>query len=314
MTEANPQETAQVDSGQPEKFVSGFVSILGRPNVGKSTLLNALLGTKVAIVTDKPQTTRAAIQGILNLPGAQIVFMDTPGIHEPDTLMNKRMMKEVQAALEGRDLLLFVVDATAPVGVRDEEAVALIRDVSPPKLLLLNKIDQIRNKAQLLPLIDRYRQMADFEEYIPISALTGDGLDVVKQEILKRLPEGPAYFPEGQITDQPLPFFVSEIIREKIMLATRQEVPHAVMVQIDEWEDSPGLLRVAASIYVEREGQKAIIIGAKGAMLKRIGTEARMELEALLGKKVYLELFVKVRKDWREKPVFVNEIGWKHYR
>ena len=239
--------------------------------------------------------------------------MDTPGIHKPDTLMNQRMMKEVQAALEGRDLLLFVADATAPVGIRDEEAVALIRDVSTPKLLLLNKIDQLRNKAVLLPLIDRYRQMADFEEYIPISALTGDGLDRVKQEIVKRLPEGPAYFPQDQLTDQPLPFFVSEIIREKILHATRHEVPHAVMVQIDQWEDKPNLLRVAASIYVEREGQKAILIGAKGSMLKRIGTEARLELEALLGKKVYLELFVKVRKDWREKPVYVNLLGWKHY-
>ena len=293
------------------RFVSGFVSILGRPNVGKSTLLNTLLGTKVAIVSDKPQTTRTSIQGVLNLGGAQVVFLDTPGIHRPDTLINKRMMKEVRAALDGRDLLLFMADSTAPVGWRDEQAVALVKDIRTPALLVLNKVDLLKDKARLLPLIERYQAIADFEEFIPISALNGDGLDRVREAIVSRLPDGPRYFPEDHVTDQPERFFVTELIREKVLQQTRQEVPHAVTVLIDQWEETPRLLRIAASVCVERDGQKAIIIGAKGSMLKRIGTLARRDLETILGRRIYLELFVKVRAKWRQKSAYLSSIDWK---
>ncbi len=294
-----------------EKFVSGFVSILGRPNAGKSTLLNALLGRKIAIVSDKPQTTRTSIQGILNLPNAQIVFVDTPGIHRPDSLINRKLMQEVEAALEGRDLLLYMADCVRGVSPEDEQAVELVARSGTPCLLLLNKIDTLRDKSKLLPLIERYKELGEFQEFIPISALTGEGLDVLREAIVKRLPEGPRYFPEDMITDQPPEFFAAEVIREKVLAHTRQEVPHAVMVLIDDWDDSDRLLRITASIVVERPGQKGIVIGAKGAMLKKIGTEARLELEHWFGKKIFLELFVKVRKNWRDNPAYLREIDWK---
>jgi len=294
-----------------EKFVSGFVSILGRPNAGKSTLLNALLGRKIAIVSDKPQTTRTSIQGILNLPDAQIVFVDTPGIHRPDSLINKKLMQEVAAALEGRDLLLYLADCVRGVSAEDEQAVELVARSGTRCLLLLNKIDLLRDKSKLLPLIERYKELGNFEEFIPISALTGEGLDIVRDAIVSRLPEGPRYFPEDMITDQPEQFFAAEVIREKVLAHTRQEVPHAVMVLIDDWEETDRLLRITASIVVERPGQKGIVIGAKGAMLKKIGTEARLELEHWFGKKIFLELFVKVRKNWRDNPAYLREIDWK---
>ncbi len=300
-----------LNSEQQRPFVSGFVSILGRPNTGKSTLLNTLLGTKIAIVSDKPQTTRTTIQGILNRPDAQIVFLDTPGIHQPDTLLNKKMMKDVTAALEGRDLLLLMADCTRPPGPLDEQAVELVRQTQTPSLLLLNKIDRLADKARLLPLIERYKELADFQEFIPISALNGDGVDRLLQEILKRLPEGPRYFPEDQITDQPIRFLAAELIREKVLQETRQEVPHSVLVQVDQWEQTDKLLRIGASILVERPGQKAIVIGAKGSMLKKIGSAARQELELLLRQRIFLELFVKVRKNWRENPAYLAALDWR---
>ena len=295
----------------PERFVSGFVSILGRPNVGKSTLLNSLLGEKVAIVSDKPQTTRTNIQGVLNLEKAQIVFLDTPGIHKPSTVVNKRMMHSVEAALDARDLLLLLADCTRQTGPEDETAVRMVTRARTPAFLLLNKIDRLKDKGRLLPLIDRYREMADFEQFFPVSALTGEGLDQLKDAIVKRLPEGPQYFPEDEITDQPLRFLAAELIREKVLEQTRQEVPHAVMVLIDVWEEKPNVIHIMASIAVERDGQKAILIGSKGATLKQIGTLARGELEQILGRKVYLELFVKVRPKWRQDPAFVNAIDWR---
>ncbi|MCW5983377.1 MAG: GTPase Era [Bryobacteraceae bacterium] len=294
-----------------DRFVSGFVSILGRPNVGKSTLLNALLGEKVAIVSDKPQTTRTNIQGVLNAESAQVVFLDTPGIHKADTAINRRMMRSVEAALAERDLLLLVADCTRATGQEDEAAVRLVKAAGAPALLLLNKIDRLKDKSRLLPLIARYRELADFEEYLPISAATGEGLEELKAEIVKRLPEGPRYFPEDEITDQPLRFFAAELIREKALQETEQEVPHAVMVEIEQWEESPTLVRIAAAIGVERDGQKAILIGAKGTMLKQIGTRARQELEQVLGRKTYLELFVKVRPRWRQDPLMMNVIDWR---
>jgi len=292
-------------------FVSGFVSILGRPNTGKSTLLNALVGSKLAIVADKPQTTRTTIQGVLTKPNAQIVFVDTPGIHKADSLYNKRMMDTVRAALDERDLLLFLVDAARRPNTEDRQAVDVLRHTESPVLLVLNKIDRFRDKRNLLPLIEDYKALHPFADYLPVSALTGEGLDTLRDAIIARLPEGPQYFPPDHITDQPERFLVAELIREKILHETRQEVPHSVAVWIDSWEETPQITRIYATIHVEREGQKAIIIGAQGSMLKRIGTLARQEIEALLGRKVFLGLHVKVQPEWRENPGFLKALDWR---
>lgn len=295
---------------QPEPFVSGFVSIVGRPNSGKSTLLNALTGMKLAIVAPKPQTTRTTAQGVVNLPNAQIVFLDTPGIHKPDTLLNRRMQEAVRAALNERDLLLLVTDATLPFTHEDEDAVRMIAGAKTPTLLALNKIDRLKDKSVLLELIDRYRSLHEFSAYIPISALTGEGLDILRQEIVLRLPPGPAFFPPDYVTDQPKRFLAAELIREKILHHSRQEVPHAVAVAIDQWEESGKLITIHATIYVERDGQKAILIGKGGNMMKKIGTEARLEMEHLLGRKVFLQLFVKVRPHWRQDARFLDALDW----
>jgi GTP-binding protein Era len=292
-------------------FVSGFVSILGRPNVGKSTLLNALIGTKVAIVADKPQTTRTAIQGVLTLPEGQIVFLDTPGIHRARSSLNRRMMVSVRDALDQRDLLLFVADATIRFTDADREALDMVKKSGTPVLLILNKIDRVSDKSALLPLLDKYRAAHDFAEYFPVSALKSAGLDELRAAILARLPQGPAYFPADHITDQPERFLATELIREKIILETREEVPHSVAVVVDQWEEGPKITRVLATIYVEKEGQKGIIIGAKGAMLKSIGTKARVEMELLFGKKIFLELHVKARANWRENKAFLNALDWR---
>jgi GTP-binding protein Era len=293
------------------RFVSGFVSLLGRPSTGKSTLLNALVGTKVAIVSDKPQTTRALIQGAVNLPGAQIIFLDTPGIHKADSLFNRRMMESVQAALSERDLLLFLTDASLPFTEADQAAIGILPKGETPVFLVLNKIDRVRDKGRLLPLIECYKAAYDFAEYVPVSALTGEGLNELRDAIVARLPEGPAYFPPDWVTDQPERYLAAELIREKILRETRDEVPHAVAVLVDKWEETPKLLRIAATIYVEREGQKGIIIGAGGSRLKQVGTTAREEMEAFFGRKIFLELFVKVRARWRESPQFLNELDWR---
>jgi GTP-binding protein Era len=292
------------------KHRAGFVAILGRPNAGKSTLLNALLGTKLAIVAPRPQTTRTAIQGVLKLPGAQIVFVDTPGIHESSTLLNKRMMDQVRASADA-DVVLFLVDATARFNDDDAGAVDLVRKTGAPAIAVFNKIDKLREKAKLLALIERYREMHDFAAYVPISALKGDGVDLLRKEILARIPEGPALYPKDHLTDQPERFLAAEIIREKVLHLTRQEVPHAVAVMIENWEDTPGLVRIAATIYIERPGQKAILIGAGGALLKKIGTMARREIETLVGKKVFLQTFVKVRPNWRQDPEFLAATDWR---
>jgi len=301
----------EAPAAPPQAFRSGFVSILGRPNTGKSTLLNALTRARLAIVSDKPQTTRTLIQGVLTLPEAQIVFLDTPGIHKPDSVFNRRMMETVRTALQERDLLLYVTDATQPLSPAEREAAGLVLETGAPTLLLLNKIDRVRDKSRLLPLIEQYQAIGRFAEYIPISALQGDGLDRLQKAILERLPEGPPYFPPDYITDQPERFLAAELIREKILHLTRQEVPHAVAVLVDRWEETPNLLRIAATIYVEKEGQKAIVIGAGGQMLKKAGTAARQEMEALFGRKIFLELFVKVRPRWREDARFLAELDWR---
>jgi GTP-binding protein Era len=301
-------------SAPSSEFRSGFVSILGRPNAGKSTFLNAMVGGKLAIVSEKPQTTRTSIEGVLNLDNAQVVFVDTPGIHKSTTLLNQRMMGTVRAAVEDRDVLLYLADVSAPFSQEDAQALDALKKVSTPTFLLLNKIDLLQDKRQLLPLIEQYRALREFDEYIPISARTGEGLDRVREAILARLKEGPAYFPPDYLTDQPERFLAAELIRERVLRETRQEVPHAVAVVVEQWQETPKLLRILATIYVERAGQKAIIIGAKGASLKKIGTLARQEMETMFQRKIFVELFVKVQKDWRQNPEFLNTIDWRAMR
>ena len=296
---------------------SGFVSIIGRPNAGKSTLLNALVGQKVAIVTHKPQTTRNRIQGIVNVPArkgrpaGQVVFMDTPGVHKPDSSLNKMMMREVHDALEGLDLLLMIADVSQRFGGGDQFVLDLVKKTGGPVFLLLNKIDRIE-KQKLLPLIAEYSQKHEFQEILPISALKRDGLDLLLDKVIHALPEGPRYFPKDQVTDQPERFLAAEIIREKVLIATAQEVPYASTVQVEHWEESPKLTKISAVLYCERDGQKKILIGKGGEMMKKIGTSARLEIERLLGTKVFLELFVKVEPNWRESREFVEGLDWRH--
>jgi GTP-binding protein Era len=295
---------------------SGFVSIIGRPNAGKSTLLNALVGEKLAIVTHKPQTTRNRICGIVNLkragrrPAGQIVFVDTPGIHKPSDALNKRMMQEVYDAVEGCDLLLLIADAAQKFGAGDQFALDLVKRSQIKTFLLLNKIDLI-DKGNLLPIIEHYSALHPFAEVIPISATKKDGLDLLLNKVVANLPEGPPFFPPDQVTDQPARFAAAELIREQVLVLTQQEVPYASSVIIEQFEESARLVKIAAAIYVERDGQKAIVIGRQGAMLKEIGTRARHAIERLLGKKVYLELFIKVRGRWRESRQFVDELDWR---
>lgn len=294
-----------------ETHRSGFVSLIGRPNAGKSTLLNALVGQKVAIVADKPQTTRTSIQGVVTLPDAQIVFLDTPGIHKADTPLNKRLMDTVRGALEERDLLLFIVDAARKFTEDDRRAVDLAKKSGAPVVVVLNKIDLVKEKAQLLPLIEEYKRLYDFADFVPVSAQRGQQLDELRKVIVSFLPEGPAYFPPDHVTDQPWRFLAAELIREKVLQATHQEVPHAINVMVDKWEETPHLTRIFATIRVERDGQKAIIIGSRGSMLKQIGTLARQEIERLSGAKVYLDLHVRVQPGWREDAAFLNTIDWR---
>ncbi|MGC2108987.1 MAG: GTPase Era [Candidatus Korobacteraceae bacterium] len=297
-------------------FRSGFVSIIGRPNAGKSTLLNALVGEKLAIVTRKPQTTRNRIQGIINVerkskrPTGQIVLVDTPGVHKPINSLNRRMMKEVYDALEGCDLLLLIVDAATKFGTGDKFVLDIAKRGGQPCFLLLNKIDQL-DKQKLLPLIAEYKALHDFAEVIPISALKREGLDVLLDAVIRALPEGPRYFPKDQVTDQPERFLVAELIREQVLLATDQEVPYATTVLIDQYQEGERLTRIAATIYCERDGQKAILIGKQGANLKKMGTAARLQIQSLLNTRVFLELFVKVRAGWRDSRDFVQETDWR---
>lgn len=297
-------------------FRSGFVSIVGRPNAGKSTLLNALVGEKIAIVTQKPQTTRTRIQGMVNVkarpgrPAAQIILVDTPGLHKPDSRLNRKMMQEIHAALESRDLVLVIVDATERFSPADQQLIDLVKNSGGIAFLLLNKIDRLQ-KDKLLPMMERYSKLHAFAEIIPISASKRDGLDTLVDKIIAALADGPRYFPEDQITDQPERFIASEIIREKVLLKTGKEIPYATAVLIDRYEELEKLVRIAATIYCEREGQKAILIGRGGQKLKEIGTAARTELESFLRKKVFLELFVKVKPGWRESESFVGELDWK---
>jgi GTPase len=288
---------------------AGFVAIIGRPNAGKSTLLNRFVGQKVAIVTSKPQTTRNRIQGIVTKPEGQIVFIDTPGLHEANSILNRQMMREVAAALEGIDVLLLVIDASRTLPHSDSLLLEKAQRFGDKTILALNKIDRVA-KPKLLPLIDAFAKAFPFAALVPISALKGEGCDELLREILQNLPEGEPFFPEDQITDQPERFLASEIIREKAIDLTYHEVPHALAVVVDKFVEEPKILRIHATLYVERASQKKILIGHKGEMLKKVGTQARKELEALLGTKIFLEMFVKVDPDWRENPMKVRELDW----
>jgi GTP-binding protein Era len=299
-------------------FRSGFVCILGRPNAGKSTLLNALVGEKLAIISPKPQTTRNRIQGVVNLrkgkgrDAAQMVLIDTPGVHKPDSSLGRKMMVEVREALEGCDLVLLIMDATRKLDQRDEFAIQMLKH-SPTKVcLVLNKVDLLRGgKDKLLPLIEEYKKLHSFHDIIPISALKRDGLDILLKQVTAALPAGPPYFPEDQVTDQPSRFMAAEIIRERVLVETEEELPYATTVIVDNFEEGARLTRISATIYCEREGQKGILIGKKGQMLKRIGTAARLQIERMLGMRVFLELYVKVQPDWRESRSFVEELDWR---
>lgn len=295
----------------PKEHKSGFVSILGRPNAGKSTLLNTLVGQKVAIVADKPQTTRTAIQGVYTAPEAQIVFLDTPGIHKSDSPINKRMMAAVREALDERDAFLFLADASEPFTEEDAHALSLLRAGGPPVILAMNKIDLLPNREALLPSLTEYQKHYDFASYLPVSAAKGMGIALLMQELIGYLPEGPEYFPEDHVTDQPARFLAAELIREQVLRLTRQEVPHSTTVFIEKWEEKPKLLRIYATVMVERDGQKAIVIGKQAAVLKEIGTQSRLEMENLFGIKIFLDLHVKVEEGWREKPAYLNSIDWR---
>ncbi len=292
---------------------SGFVSILGRPNAGKSTLLNAVLGQKLAIVTSKPQTTRTSIQGVVTTGDYQIVFVDTPGIHRSNTLMNKRMMDTVRASASA-DVVLFLIDVLEPFSDEDAQAIDLVKKLEAPAIAVLNKVDKLHDKPQLLALIERLGALHPFAEFVPISAMKGTGIDTLLKEIVKRLPEGEAMYPEDHLTDQPSRFLAAEILREKILHHTQQEVPHATAVMIDTWVETPTLLKIAATIYVEKAGQKAIMIGVGGAGLKRIGTLARYEMEKAFERKIFLQTFVKVKANWRQDPEFLAAIDWRSMR
>ena len=285
------------------------MAIIGRANAGKSTLLNRFVGQKVAIVSAKPQTTRNRIQGIVTKPEGQIVFIDTPGLHEADSVLNRQMMREVAAALEGIDVLLMMIDATRTLPHSDSLLLDKAQRFGGKTILALNKIDRLP-KPKLLPLMDAFSKVFPFAALVPVSALKGDGCEELLEEVVKNLPEGEPFFPEDQITDQPERFLASEIIREKAIDLTYHEVPHALAVVVDRFAEEPKIFRIHATLYVERDSQKRILIGHKGEMLKKVGTLARQELEALLGTKVFLELFVKVDPGWRENPMKVRELDW----
>jgi GTPase len=297
------------ESEKKAGFRSGFVAIVGRPNAGKSTLLNRLVGQKVAIVTSKPQTTRNRIQGIVTRPEGQIVFIDTPGLHSADSALGRQMMHEVAAALEGIDVLLLILDASRALPHADDLLLERAKRFRGKTILALNKVDGIP-KTKLLPLIEIFHKAFEFAAIVPISALKGTGCGELLEEILRMLPEGEAYFPEDQVTDQPERFLAAEIVREKAIQAMYHEMPYALAVKVEKFEESPKLLRIEATMNVERDTQKKILIGHKGEMLKRIGTQARKELEELLGRKIYLGLFVKVIPNWREDPRHIRELDW----
>jgi len=292
-------------------FKSGFISIVGRPNVGKSTLLNRLIGDKIAIVTEKPQTTRNRIIGIKNVEGGQLIFIDTPGIHDAQTELNKRMVRTAIASGRDADVILFLIDASSPDIRQDQHMIESLKGSKGIPFLVINKIDIVK-KENLLPLIDQYRKLLSFYSIIPISAISGEGLDILVEEIMKCLPEAPPYYPEDMITDQTERFLVSEIIREKVIKNSYQEIPYCTAVTIESFKENPekNLVVIKGTIHVERDSQRKIIIGKNGQRLRKIGESARKEIEALLEKKVFLELWVDVNKNWTRDPRALDNLGY----
>jgi GTP-binding protein Era len=296
------------------------IAIVGRPNVGKSTLLNRLVGSKVAIVSDRPQTTRTAIRGVRTTPGDQIVFVDTPGIHKPRTPLGERTNERAVATLGEVDVVCLLVEADAPIGAGDRFVAGLVHQVPTPKLLVVNKIDRAGKPAIVEHLATAARDLGDFDAYLPISARTGDGIAALLGEIESRLPEGPMYYPEGTVTDQPETFVAAELVREKLLAVARDELPHSISVSVEELDDIPdatadaddpdAILRLRADISVERDSQKGIVIGRGGRVLKDAGTAARQELEALLGVRVYLETRVRVERDWQRRAHALDRLGY----
>jgi GTP-binding protein Era len=293
-----------------ETFRSGYVALIGRPNAGKSTLLNHLVGEKIAAVSNKPQTTRHKIQGIVTLENGQIVFVDTPGVHKPGYLLNRRMMAAVHDAILSVDVVVLLRDASVSTGNGDRFVLDLVKQSEKPAVLVLNKIDKIHDKKELLPLIELYAKEYDFAEIVPISALKGEAIDNLLKQIVKHLPESAAIFGEDELTDQSMRTIVAEMVREKILQTTGDEIPYVTAVVTETYDETePDVTRIQCAIYVERSSQKGIIIGKGGIKLKKIGTEARVDIEHLLGVKVYLRLFVKVVEDWRNRPQDLDEIG-----
>jgi len=298
-----------VEQSEKNKFRSGFVAVVGRPNAGKSTLLNTLLGQKVVIISDKPQTTRNRIQCILTEKRGQIIFIDTPGIHKPKHRLGEYMVEAAKSALRGVDLALYVVDASVPIGKGDEFVLEIIQESHVPCILALNKIDLL-TKDELLLKIAEFSKLAEFKHTIPISALQAENTATLVDLILAELPEGPLYYPEDEVTDQPEKFIVAELIREKLLELTREEIPHSVAVLVEQMEEKKSLIKISATILVERDSQKGIVIGKGGSLLKEVGKLARLDIEDLLGSKVFLELYVKVRKDWRNQQMNLRELGY----
>lgn len=294
-----------------ENYRSGFVALVGRPNVGKSTLMNALVGEKVAIVTPKPQTTRNRIHGIFTDDKRQIIFVDTPGIHKPRNRLGAYMVEVAKRALNEVDAVLYVVDGSAPVGGGDQEIAGYFKELKTPVLLAVNKVDMLSREETVVAL-DQYAKLADFAEVVPISALTGANLPTLLDVLTNYLPAGPQFYPPNMVTDQPERFIVAELIREQVLALTRDEVPHAVAVEIEEMEEREGknLVYIRANIYVEKESQKRILIGKNGAMLKAIGQGARAGIEALLGVRAFLDLWVKVKEDWRDTASALRQFGY----
>jgi GTP-binding protein Era len=293
-------------------FKSGFISIIGRPNVGKSTFLNRVVGQKIAIMSDKPQTTRNKVQGVVTSENSQLIFIDTPGIHKPKHKLGDFMVKSARNTLKEVDVIMFMVNANEPIGGGDRFIIDLLQNTETPVFLVINKIDLV-HPDDLLTTITSYTGEYDFAEIVPLSALNGNNVERLMETLTNYLPEGPKYYPDDQVTDHPERFIISEFIREKVLHLTREEIPHSIAVVIEkiERDENRGLVDVAATIIVDRDSQKGIVIGKKGALLKEIGTKARHDIEMLLGSKVYLELWVKVQKDWRNKPGQLREFGFR---
>lgn len=294
-----------------DNFKSGFISIIGRPNVGKSTFMNKVLGQKIAIMSDKPQTTRNKIQGVYTTDDSQMIFIDTPGIHKPKHQLGEHMMKVARNTLKETEVILFIINASEEIGRGDEFIIEMLKNTRTPIVLVLNKIDLV-HPDDLLKQIDVYKDKLEFSDVVPISALQGNNVETLLDIIKKYLPEGPMYYPEDRVTDHPEHFIVSELIREKALHLTSQEIPHAIGVEVEKMKADKGeKIHVQAVIYVERESQKGMVIGKGGKMLKEVGKLARADIENLLGNKVYLELWVKVQKDWRNKSNFIRSLGYK---